>query len=221
MACCGAGAIIGRVRGRSRGPGRLSWIAHRPGVGWAETERALRPVCGPTGCEVPRGSKGPGAAPPGPCMGPGGCGGGGGCGGDTCCAVERSAGNPSDTIAGLDRADWDRMSAADRQAWLTRYAREQNLSNTARQQLYAQALSGSFDTLRGVINTVRDIELERIRQQGATDRTRITGRNEAEVALLARHQSNPNAFGHPGTTPTMGGGVASVALPMLLLALLK
>lgn len=213
MACCGAGARVTRERGRGRAPGALPWLRHRPGAEWGAKELAARPVCGAIGCAVPREA-------PAACMGEGGCGGTGGCV-DSCCQVERSAGTPPDTIAGLDRGTWDRMGDADRRAWLDAYARQQGLSAAASAQLRAQALSGSFDVLRGVINTVRDIELERLRQQGATDRTRITGRNDAEVALLSRHTSNPTAFGGPGGAPVQSSPVATLALPMLLFALLR
>jgi len=216
MACCGAGARVSRDGSRNRAPGALPWLRHRPGADWGARELAARPVCGALGCEVPRVA----AVPPAACMGDGGCGGAGGCV-DSCCKVERSAGNPPDTIAGLDRATWDRMGDADRRAWLDAYARQQGLSAAASAQLRAQALSGSFDVLRGVINTVRDIELERLRQRGATDRTRITGRNDAEVALLSRHTSNPTAFGHGGGGPVQSSPVATLALPMLLLAMLR
>lgn len=197
----------------------LRWLGVRPGGDWEARERAARPSCASGACVVPvvvvRGRAGPS------------CDGGGDCC-DSCRAakVERAAGDPPDpsgTVAGLDRATWDAMTRAERQSWLAAYARQQGLSDQQRNTLYAQALSGGFDTLRGVLNTVRDVELERLRQQGATDRTRITGRNDAEVALLGQRYSNPDAFGGRPQASQRSGPDAVVALgvPLALYALLR
>ena len=215
MGCCGTGPRLSGGRRRSA----LRWLGTRPGGDWEERERAARPACAAGACAVP-------VVVVDSCSGSSCDGGGDCCNACRSKVPERTAGNPPDpsgTVAGLDRETWNAMSRSERQSWLAQYARTQGLNEAQRNTLYAQALTGGFDTLRGVINTVRDVELERLRQQGATDRTRITGRNDAEVALLGQRYSNPDAFGG-GRGPVAqrsGDALATVGIPLALFALLR
>jgi hypothetical protein len=110
------------------------------------------------------------------------------------------------------REEWDRMSAAARQAWARRYAHAEGMTERERREFEQRARDADWRVVTGLVREGLDTVRVWIRESNRTERARIESDARARASRFASDRETEGGLLDGGGTSgggTSGGGTSS------------